>query len=223
MDPLGNGLLGQSIYISPWGGGSTTTTITDAYGGYTLLQSPRVTDRIELYKSGNSSSLNAPYFYNISNNSQPFVIEQSTSLDITLPIKKVSVHVQDPAGNPVANAKVVSNDIANGYLSLAGLQAYGRSYETNRYSDANGNVDIWLFPTYGSGAYSLTVFPPTGSPLAVTTLSGFSFTTDTTVAITILQAVTLSGKVLDPLGNGLPGQSIYISSLGRWFNYYYYH
>ena len=138
-----------------------------------------------MYKSGNSSSLNAPYFYNISNNSQPFVIEQSTSLDITLPIKKVSVHVQDPAGNPVANAKVVSNDIANGYLSLAGLQAYGRSYETNRYSDANGNVDIWLFPTYGSGAYSFTVYPPSGTPFAMFTIGNVTLIDNKSMVIVL--------------------------------------
>ena len=60
---------------------------------------------------------------------------------------------------------------------------------------------MWLFPTYASNTYTFTAVPPAGSEFATTNLHGVAFTTDTSVTITLVAPVTLSGILTDPLGD----------------------
>src|SRR5206468_3298549 len=114
-------------------------------------------------------------------------------------------------GNPIANVRLETSSPFNSSLMLGGLSAFGYSQAYNVYTNAAGDATLWLFPTCSSCSYSISAYPPSGSNLATTTQSGITFTSDTAVTVIIQEAVVLSGRVLDPLGNGLPGQEVFLA------------
>ncbi|MEK7993829.1 MAG: carboxypeptidase-like regulatory domain-containing protein, partial [Planctomycetota bacterium] len=88
------------------------------------------------------------------------------------------------------------------------------SWVTPPVTNASGDVDLWLYPNGPYNTYTFTAAPPPGSPWAVTNLYNVAFTGDTSVTLTLASPVTLSGRVLDPLGSGLPNQTIGIAPWG---------
>ena len=216
LDPLGNNVPGQYITLTPWGGGPSTATRTDSSGDYLLAVAPG-DYQFTLSGSSSDSSPSIPTYYSILTGSgyagwghMPLSLNQSTVLDFQLPGKKVDLHVQDPAGNPVPNVRIQTNDPYILNFSWNGLTVYSRSYADDVTTNASGDVSFWLFPN----SYSFTAFPPEGNNLVTTTLSGINIAEDTSVTLVIQEAITLSGKVLDPLGNNVPGQYITLTPWG---------
>jgi PKD repeat protein len=113
-------------------------------------------------------------------------------MDITLPEKKVSVHVQDPAGNPVADVGITTSSPSNDDLALGILTAQGYSYypygDPPATTDASGDATLWLFPTSDSSTYTFTATSPPESPFATFNVYDVAVTSDKTVII-VLQFV----------------------------------
>ena len=156
----------------------------------------------------NSPSVNAPREYFLIGQSS-LSLTESTIMDIPLPAKRVDVHVQDPAGYPVPDVDITTNDVLNYSLAIGTLPARGYSYypyyRPPAMTDASGNATLWLFPSPPGGAtYVLTADPPSGSGFATTSLPDVAVTEDTSLTITLVVPVTLSGRVLDPWGSGIP-------------------
>jgi protocatechuate 3,4-dioxygenase beta subunit len=170
---------------------------------------------LEITDTNNSLSYDAPQYYRIDVGS--YSLSQSTVLDITIPAKKVTMHIQDQSGNPVSDAEVDvpylyyenagTLSIGGGITNALGTSAYGYN-EAGPKTDSSGNVTLWLLPNSRSYTYSFEAIPPSGSSYLQTTIPNISVTGDTSEAITFQQPVTLSGHVYGPLGNILASQTI---------------
>jgi hypothetical protein len=104
LDALGNGVPDQTVRLTPDGGSSLPAVLTDASGSYFFQVSP---GNYYVVVSGyyNSHSLNVPHYYDYYS-STPLALTQSTVMDLPLPLKRVSLHVQDAAGRPQGNVAV---------------------------------------------------------------------------------------------------------------------
>ncbi len=214
LDGLGVGVPNQSVTISLAGGGPRISQGTDSSGHYAFQVAPG--DYSLSMAIGTSDPAAAPLEYQLWTWST-FSLTQNTTMDLRFPVNRVSVHVQDPSGNPVAGVRLSTSSFWNETLMLGDLPAGGWSayplYDYSPVTDALGNVTLWLFPT-DADTYTFTATPPVGSPWAATNLFDISFNTDTSVTLTLVVPVTLSGRVLDGLGVGVPNQSVTISLAG---------
>jgi len=189
-DPLGNPLANQTVYLLL--SGQQTTAITDASGSYSLQVSTG-TYVLHVTNTNNSLSIDAPQYYDLAVGG--FSLTASTVLDITLPAKKVIVHIQDAVGNPVSNAEVDAlTQSTNGISGLSiggGITANGKSFygfgNTGPLTDALGDATLWLFPNPNSpnATYNFTVKPPTGSIYSPFILNNIIVTGDQTELISL--------------------------------------
>jgi len=202
LDSLSNGIPGQNVSLTPWNGGPAIGTTTDNFGNYSLSVAPG-DYRVEVNRYGNDSSINAPQYYYIYNYPSPLSLNQSTVLDLQLPAKKVSVHVQDPVGNPIANVRLETTGFGTNDLSLGGLTASGYSHGRERYTNATGDAILWLFPTCSGCSYSFTAFPPSGTPFATFTVHDITVITDKSIIIVLqfVHAPPSTTITLNPLPN----------------------
>ncbi|MEI6044911.1 MAG: carboxypeptidase regulatory-like domain-containing protein, partial [Chloroflexota bacterium] len=216
LDKAGNGVPGQTIQLS---GSVSASTITDPSGNYTLQVAA---GNYTLKVSGNNASyLPIPSYYDLTLNSS-LNLTQDTILDLPLPIKKISVHVQNQAGTSVANTAIWTTDPRLGNLSMGNYTASGVSYYapwTNQVTtDASGNADIWLFPST-TITYLFAAVPPSNMlDVVKTEFPGVSVINDTSIVITLNPAPTkiaLTGRVLDKAGNGVPRQTVQLSGSGN--------
>jgi hypothetical protein len=91
-------------------------------------------------------------------------------LDIIIPAKKVNIHTQDQAGDPVSEVGVQTSHplnngtsnfqdltIGGGITNASGDSSYGSGQKTNAF----GDLTIWLFPNdnFNNHNYILTVTP----------------------------------------------------------------
>ncbi|HEX8721879.1 MAG TPA: carboxypeptidase regulatory-like domain-containing protein [Pyrinomonadaceae bacterium] len=218
LDSAGNGVRNQRMSVSPDWGGQLPGTYTDNDGNYSFRLVP---GRYSVYilSGGSPGSLTAPHYYSLYSTSS-LTLTQNTVMDIPIPAKRVGLHVQDPDGNPVAGARVNTSGPNIHALTLGTLPAQGTTIYFDSdpaVTDAAGDAVMWLFPTDpldAASSYTLTAVPPGGSDLATTSVPNVTFTTDTSVNITLAAPVTLSGRVLDRLGNGLPGQGVGLTPVG---------
>ncbi len=215
-DPLGNPVSNQSVRLTS-SNNSIVTATTDPSGSYSLQVLPDTYD-LQVFSINNSLSSNVPQWYQLRKLS--FTLNQSTILNFTLPAKKVTVHVQDSSNNPVSNVTITTSHPNNGsWANTTGLTlnnnftfdlAESRYASPQPTTDSSGDAILWLFPT-GNGSndpYIFTATPPSGSGFATTTLSNNTITNDVTKTITLLEPITLSGHIYDPLGNPVSNQSV---------------
>lgn len=214
LDVLGNPVPGLQIQLGLESGPLLTAT-TNANGEYLFNLAPQnVFVSIPPINSINNSSLALASGFTLQGNGHYFAVDNDTILDIILPSKKVDVHVQDSFGSPIAGASVYAerNYFWNCELTIGPSQACGYSYYPSFSpvnTDANGNVTLWLFPNPTGSSYAITVLPPGGSNYSIVTEQAVSILTDTNLTITLTeQNVTLSGRLLDPLANPVPGVQI---------------
>lgn len=212
VDAEGNGLPGQAVSIARVGSYATNGLTTDSNGSYTI-QLPLGDYTISVGRHSDVM-LNAPTYYSVGpyNNSK-LSLTQDTVFNFALPFKKVVVRIEDRNHNPVANARVYTDQPNNLTLQFNGLTYYGYSsygfhspYPAT--TDANGNAIMWLIPNEGNLAYTFSVIPPYADSSAQTSKTK-AITTDDSFTITLTD-VTLSGKVFDAVGNALANQSVSI-------------
>ena len=97
------------------------------------------------------------------------------------------IHVQGPGGSPANDINISANPSGNGNnnLLLGRLSAQGYSSTYNNFTDASGNVTMWLLP---DSAYTFSADTPTGSQFVSTNLSNVNVNSDVNVTI-VLQFV----------------------------------
>ncbi len=214
-DPFGTPLENQKVSIG------SIDSVTDANGYYSLQVSPG-THQINIISKipNNDLSLKAPQLYNLAFS---YSITQNTTLDITIPAKKVDIHVQDASNNPVRDVEIRTSRTStsvvlpiNGGTSVGGYSAYGLSIfgspVTGPKTDDSGNVTLWLLP---GSPFTITATPPSGSNYLQTTLFNIAISSDTqTTVILEDQPVTLSGHIYDYLGNPLANHKVQLSATG---------
>jgi hypothetical protein len=92
---------------------------------------------------------------------------QDTVLDMTIPGINVQVHVQDPAGNPIANAAVnatAPTGIQQSVSTSQGLLPFTLIHASDQsFTDSAGNAVIHVLPGDSPTDYQFNVAPPFGS------------------------------------------------------------
>lgn len=190
-DPLGNALPDQTVSLQASGGTNTTTT-TNSSGNYSLQVSSG-TYSLQVSADSNSLSVNAPQYYRI--DVGDYSLSQSTVLDITIPAKEVTMHVQDQSGNPVNNIEVEvpfqfyantgTLSIGGGITNGLGTSAYGYNDSSIPQTDASGDVTLWLLPNSGAYTYSISATPQNGSIYNSFTVNDIAVTEDQTQLISL--------------------------------------
>jgi hypothetical protein len=183
LDTLGNGLPDQYVCLCSW---TSWCSTTDTSGNYVVTILPGEYD-IQLSGNTGPAYLNVPRSYLIQNLTDHRIsLAQSTVMDFVLPVKRVDIHVQDPAGNPVSGVKLSTNYLTNNSLMLGTIPAYGYNYYHSQYSpaitDESGNTTLWLFPT-DSVLYTFQAFPPVESPFATFNISNYPLQADKSLVI----------------------------------------
>lgn len=183
LDELGNPLPDQGVTLVNDSTGSQSSAITDSSGVYSIrIQSGNYHFRL----SGNQNpSLNAPTIYQVDSNSQSFV--QNASVDLTLPEKKVSVHVEDSFGNPISNVNIStsSSSIATGASIGNGFTVVGGISSAVNHTDAAGNANLWLFPNSSGDTYTFVITPPAGSIYSKLTLNNIAVASDQSEVVSL--------------------------------------
>src|SRR5882724_2558447 len=214
LDGMGQPLANQTVAIAPSGTSNYVSSVTDTNGNYNFQVS--VGNYLIRVSGSNSLSTNAPANYSIQS-SATLSLQQSKIMDIPLNVYKLSLNVQDSAGNPQPNTKISTNapndtapigtvtntSASSNYTSSAGL-----------VTDASGSATLWLFPTSNGNNYTITATPPTGNSFVTTNLSGVTLTANRQVTLTMATPVTLSGHVLDGVGQPLANQTVAIAPSG---------
>lgn len=214
LDAAGNGVPAQSLQLIREGGEIGQFATTDATGNFSFQVEP---GSFFLVANGDNQSftVQGPQFYSIQ--TDPFAVVGNEVVELRLPVKRVTVHVQDSAGNPIANAGIGTTnafgcELQFGPATACGVSnyAFNPAAPANAVTDGSGNVTLFLFPTPSTAAtsYTFTATPPAATGLAAGSLSGVAILADTTVTITLAPPTVLSGRLLDALGGGIPGQSV---------------
>ncbi|HSW97792.1 MAG TPA: malectin domain-containing carbohydrate-binding protein [Candidatus Saccharimonadales bacterium] len=207
-DALGNALSNQFIFLKNSSNNTVAATSTDANGVYSLQAAPG-TYTLFMNNNVTNDPQNVAGTYSVRVNS--FSLTQNKTLDITLPMKKITMHVQDIGGSGISGVQLTSNIGGSSSLSIAGgiANATGSSgYDSPVTTNSSGNVTLWLFPS----TFTFTAAPPSGSNYGTATLSSQHITADTNLTMTLTQPVTISGHLYDSLGNPLNNQFLYLSS-----------
>jgi hypothetical protein len=182
--PLGNALPNQTVALSILGGSQVASTTTDSTGNYSIQVSSG-TYVFDVSAHTNDVSLNAPQNYEL--RAVNYSLVQNTTLDVTIPAKKVTVHVQDALSNPVSG--IILSDTATGYVANNGSLSIGGGITNatgfNDYTvsgdlttDSSGNATLWLLPNDDNITYTLTATPPNGSIYNVFALNNISVISD---------------------------------------------
>ena len=213
LDALGNGVAGQYVSLIP-PGGQALSVITDSLGVYSIQVGPGSYD-MQVSGSANNLSANLPQNYYMQSTSA-LALAQSTVMDIPLPLKRVAIHVQDQAGNPVAGVQVSTSSTGAGNLTLGTLPAYGYSYYPNWgqqvVTNPSGDLTLWLFPSTPGNPYeSFSFIPPPESGFAMFVLPDVSVTSDMTQVILLQTSSSCVPVALDFMPHALN-----LKSKGRW-------
>ena len=190
VDRDGRGMPSQEVKLFPYAGGSELWTYTDDEGFYSLEVAPGDYDLV-VQGTNDDFPGSAPKSYQL-HTRNPFSITATTTLALTLPVRRVEVHVQDPAGQPVPGVRITSDAADTGPMLVSGMEFSGASSYPESYNppltDASGNATLWLFPTASWSGYALTATPPEGLPFARFTIADVAVTQDLTEVI-VLQFV----------------------------------
>ncbi len=216
-DRDGNALPNQTVRLS--GNGINPESITDNSGRYSITTTQgnyNLTVGVPNYTL--TAGLNAPASYQIIK--ENFLIDESILLDVTLPVKRVDVHVENATGSPIENILIATegNNIYQPNLSIGGNISDATGYSSYNSplskTDEHGNAILWLFPSTSGTPYSLIAIPPNNSGYPSTIQSNIYVLNDMPVTITLPNSVNLSGHVYDRDGNAVPNQTVRLSGNG---------
>jgi len=123
------------------------------------------------------------------------------TMDLSLNEAYVTGTVVDGTGTPVPNVQLH----INGSCAWSDLSGTFDSYAT---SDAAGNYTAVVFP---SSSVTVEATPPDASGYGYTRVEGIGVPGDRTLGVTLSDAVTFSGQLLDRDGDPVPFQTILLS------------
>ncbi len=191
-DYLGNSISNQIVDLFDSNGIQHRTT-TDSSGLYSLSI---LSGNYELEIFPNNPNIminNVPesYFLHVGQ----YSLTQNTIEDFTIPVKKVSVHIQDTFGVGIGNIQIktlpadtnMNNvlSIGTGISNASGQSSYGGSYPSP-ITDASGNAVLWLIPNDPSvKTYSIVATPSSGSIYSQFTINNITVSDNQTELISL--------------------------------------
>ena len=212
VDSLGNKLPGAHVEVDPAGGSGCgspviASTQTGADGSFSLSVSPGT---YNILISFNASGTD-PQFALCTGNVD---LTASVNDTLTVPITQLTVIAQDAAGHPVQGATIEPGGTGTAAFDLfPGKPVTNGNMETSSATTGPAGTAVIPFIPLAQ-SITMSVQPPAGSGLAPTTVSTGLLTADTTVTATFAASVTLSGTLVDSLGNKLPGAHVEVDPAG---------
>ncbi|WP_444995301.1 fibronectin type III domain-containing protein [Aliikangiella sp. IMCC44359] len=177
---------------------------TDANGYFEFLVAPGTYKLRPLIDIGNAVSMPTypvPDFAVIFHATQNIAVTADTQLDVMLPLAILSGQTRDHLGNPVAGAGLSIRHLFESNQQSFYLENYATDTQSNAVSDASGNFEVAIFTEQ---PMDILLTPPANrSDLAVTTVSGYSLTSDTNETFNLIEGVSLSGRLLDTQGRAI--------------------
>lgn len=145
------------------------------------------------------SAPNAPSSYKLVK-AGSVAISGNTTMNISLNEAYITGKVLSSTGTPVPDVELH----IHGSGTWGDLSGDFDSYAT---SDAQGNYSAVIFPS----AISIEATPPDGSGYGYTKVEGLNVPGDQALNVTLANAVTFSGQLLDRDGDPIPNQTIFLS------------
>ncbi len=213
-DHNGTPLQGVTVFL---GNSDQGGVLTDANGYYEMHLLPNSYIFFGLHSNGGLPELPGGFQIYIPN----YTLTGDTTVDFTIPVSKVTVHIQDAFGNPLSGVSVGATStngggpyggfVNQGGVNLGGIGGgYARAASSGT-SDASGMVTMWLIANDGfpPNFYKFTATPQSGTPYLTTSLNSVQITSDTNLTITMnSQLATLSGHVHNKFGVPLANQTV---------------
>jgi biotin operon repressor len=178
-------------------------TVTAADGSYSL-QAGAGDYYLEVQSQFGVPIANSPSYF--SGSISPFTITQNTIRNILVSTVVLSGIVRNPSGQPVPNVEFGCPGYDTTFNGFSAHVEVGPPHGYQVKSDASGFYRIVLLP----GTLDLSVSPPANSGLGSQLISALNITADTTRNITLQQAFTLSGRVMDRDHLGIPNLKVHL-------------
>ena len=197
LDPVGDPVAGGYVDFEPGG----VRLVSDADGGFVFEAEAGVYsfEINTVYATRNGRPLPSGWM-----GSSVDLTSGDVTADLTLPFFEFDVRVVNADGTPAGTdygARVVGSsefDAGSGY-TLMGTWESGTFAGTGNL-DENGELQLHGYGTV-SGDVTVWVFPP-GAPIIETTAT---LTPDTTIVVELAEMPSLSGRLLDPVGDPVAG------------------
>jgi hypothetical protein len=190
LDGAGNGVGAQKVDLSaptlP-----AVQTPTAAGGSFALNVQPGAYQLgVHGYGSDAQPGAALPQYYTIWSSTPGLSLTENLTLDLALPLKRVTVQVQDPGGTGVPNVTLTTNYPTNCALPLAGLTTCGYSayWWGGLTTDVDGKATLWLLPTESPDAshtYVITAVPPADSPYVTFAVSNIEVASAKSIVIVL--------------------------------------
>ena len=218
-DASGSPVAGATVSLSS-GGTTAASATTGADGSFSLDPSPGIyTAQIALPQTGEFADISASFSATVDLSSTSL-----TGETLTLPpLVALNALVQDPAGDPMADASVQYTSASGGSPSLtvaadqlfAGIAEAGTAQGSETLlsttvgtTDSTGTVGESVFAGTLQNGLTIGVSVPSLHILGVSqTYSGSAISTDTTIPVTV-PVSTFSGVLDDANGNPVAGATI---------------
>jgi len=218
LDAQNNVVPNANVYLTPAGTGNSIQHMTDSAGQYSFQVTPGdYILNLNITNWGNVTPPNTPAILGLGTPA-PITLTESRVLNLILPLKRVSVHVQDPLGIPVQNVGLTTNNSYNPALEIGGVTFEGNSYYPYSwppvYTDSNGAAYLWLLPSGPYGKYVITAAPPPENLYAITSVYDVEVINDMSLTIVLTEPVSLSGQLLDAQNNVVPNANVYLTPAG---------
>ena len=212
VDSLGNKLPGANVEVVPAGSSGCgspviASTQTGADGSFSLSVSPGTYNILISFYADATDPQFALCTANVD-------LAASVNDTLTVPITQLTVIAQDAAGHPVQGAIIEPGGTGTATFDLfpGDPVTNGNMESIGATTGPAGTAVIPFIPLAQS--ITMSVQPPADSGLAPTTVSTGLLATDTTVTATFAASVTLSGTLVDSLGNKLPGANVEVVPAG---------
>ena len=167
-DALGNPLRNVEILMN---GDNGPKVLTDDSGSYSFPPSAPGTYPFYIRAFNVGQGVNAPQNYLME--FRDYALTQDTVQDFHIPFKKIDLHVQNSANEPISGIGITVPNAGGGSFPMDGINAVYplmTAYQSPVVTDASGDATLWVLP---NTIYSITATPPEGSIYSV-----FNFSTD---------------------------------------------
>ncbi len=203
-----------SLHIQTTGNQVGNSVRTDATGYFEFAVAPgtyKLRPVIDVFNVPQGSTpiipaYSVPDFATIFHAPQNIQVSADTQLDVILPFALLSGQTLDTLGNPVAGVALsIRHQYATNQQTYY-LENYGTDESSNAISDASGNFE---FAVFTEQAFDILLTPPSSRlDLAVTKISDYSLSTDSSETFTLVEGVTLSGALQDTQGRTIDNTKI---------------
>lgn len=205
--------IDMSLHLQTNGNQVGNPIKTNSLGYFEFLVAPgvyKIKPSIEVFNPNNEGlplpAYAVPDFATILHAPQNIVVDDHIVLDVELPFAMLSGQTLDHLGNPVAG---VGLSVQHQFSTLERdyyLQNYATDSLSNAISDSNGEFQ---FAVFTEQQFDIVLNPPANRlDLAVSIISDYSLTADSTESFSLVEGESLSGTLQDTLGRAIDNTKV---------------